>query len=239
MKKVSVLFFAIFFSSLGWSQSMRTSPVMNGQDSIAELKTIKEKWGIDISELLQGTDSVECFLLDGKNKDSQGIAGYKTIKKGPLLSQGQIMALIDVINDTSSYWDDSFAKSCYFEPNIAYKFNSKNKHALLVGSLSCDIWDLGKVGSWQREDLDKAHDQMQNLAKTLFTEIELEGTNNDVGDVEGRSEPTIIHTIKKGETLSQIAKKYKVNLEKIASWNNISNPDLLVVGKKITIKSEQ
>lgn len=46
---------------------------------------------------------------------------------------------------------------------------------------------------------------------------------------------TVIHTVKSGETLSGIAKKYNTTYQKIAKDNNISNPDLIFEGQKLKI----
>ncbi len=46
-----------------------------------------------------------------------------------------------------------------------------------------------------------------------------------------------IHIVRKNETLSAIAQKYGVSANAIQSYNGISNPNLLFVGKKIKIPS--
>lgn len=47
---------------------------------------------------------------------------------------------------------------------------------------------------------------------------------------------SITYTIKKGDTLSAIAKKYNTSVEKLAKDNNIKNPNLIRVGQKLVIK---
>ncbi len=44
-----------------------------------------------------------------------------------------------------------------------------------------------------------------------------------------------VYTIKKGDTLSGIAKKYDTTYQKLAQYNGIANPNLLRVGQKIKI----
>ena len=48
-------------------------------------------------------------------------------------------------------------------------------------------------------------------------------------------DPTIVHTVKKGETLSIIAKKYSLDLEKLNQLNSISNIETIEIGKEIII----
>ena len=43
------------------------------------------------------------------------------------------------------------------------------------------------------------------------------------------------YTIKKGDTLSKIAKMYSTTVEKLCRWNNISNPNYIVAGKRIRV----
>ena len=45
----------------------------------------------------------------------------------------------------------------------------------------------------------------------------------------------IIYNVVKGDTLSGIAKKYGTTYQKLAEYNNISNPNLIIIGQKIKI----
>lgn len=45
----------------------------------------------------------------------------------------------------------------------------------------------------------------------------------------------IVYIVKSGDTLSEIATKYGTTYQKLAAYNNISNPNLIVVGQKILI----
>lgn len=45
----------------------------------------------------------------------------------------------------------------------------------------------------------------------------------------------VVYTVKKGDTLSAIAKKYNTTYQKIAKDNNIKNPNLIYVGQKLVI----
>lgn len=46
----------------------------------------------------------------------------------------------------------------------------------------------------------------------------------------------IVHIVKKGETLSGIAKKYSVTVDYLVKKNHIGNPNLIYVNQKIVIK---
>ncbi|WP_299157184.1 LysM peptidoglycan-binding domain-containing protein [uncultured Tenacibaculum sp.] len=48
-------------------------------------------------------------------------------------------------------------------------------------------------------------------------------------------DPTIVHIVKEGETLSIIAKKYSLDLVKLNQLNSISNIETIEIGKEIII----
>lgn len=45
-----------------------------------------------------------------------------------------------------------------------------------------------------------------------------------------------IYTVKRGDTLTAIAKKYKTTIKKLVELNNIKNPNLIITGQKLKIK---
>lgn len=63
------------------------------------------------------------------------------------------------------------------------------------------------------------------------------GWVNDDCIVNTSTETTeVYYTVKKGDTLSKIAKTYKTTVKKLASLNNIENVDLILVGQKLRVK---
>ena len=44
------------------------------------------------------------------------------------------------------------------------------------------------------------------------------------------------YVVQNGDTLAAIAKKYNVTVEQLVKWNNIQNPDVLLVGQQLVIK---
>ena len=50
-------------------------------------------------------------------------------------------------------------------------------------------------------------------------------------------EPThITHTVKKGDTLGGIAKKYGTTVKKLCKLNGLTEKSILKIGQKITVK---
>lgn len=60
-------------------------------------------------------------------------------------------------------------------------------------------------------------------------------TNSTVNGSESRQMNEIIYTVKRGNTLSQIARMYNVTVESLVSLNGITNPNLIYPGEKIRI----
>lgn len=46
----------------------------------------------------------------------------------------------------------------------------------------------------------------------------------------------VYYTVKKGDTLTKIAKKYKTTVKQLCAWNNIKNPNVIRVGQKLRVK---
>lgn len=44
------------------------------------------------------------------------------------------------------------------------------------------------------------------------------------------------YIVKKGDTLTSIAKKYKTTINQLVKWNNIKNPNVIEVGQKLRVK---
>jgi len=61
----------------------------------------------------------------------------------------------------------------------------------------------------------------------------------NITEVASGPENLSTHTIKKGETVASLARRYKVPAEKILAWNNLPAKHVLKVGQQLAITSEQ
>ena len=64
---------------------------------------------------------------------------------------------------------------------------------------------------------------------------ELEENNTTPVVTPPQNSSTVAYTVKKGDTLSEIAKRYGTTVNEIASLNNISNPNIIYVGQYLVI----
>ncbi len=51
----------------------------------------------------------------------------------------------------------------------------------------------------------------------------------------GAASRYIVYTVVKGDTLGKIAGIYGVTVNELAAWNNIANPNLILIGQKLKI----
>ena len=51
----------------------------------------------------------------------------------------------------------------------------------------------------------------------------------------GASQGYIVYVVQKGDTLTKIAGRYGVTVAQLVQWNNIANPNLILVGQKLRI----
>ena len=58
----------------------------------------------------------------------------------------------------------------------------------------------------------------------------------DITPPEYKEDTKQYYVIKKGDTLTKIAKKYKTSVGQLVTWNNIKNPNVISVGQKIRVK---
>jgi murein DD-endopeptidase MepM/ murein hydrolase activator NlpD len=52
----------------------------------------------------------------------------------------------------------------------------------------------------------------------------------------GKKAEVVYYTVKKGDTLSKIARQYGTTVNQLASWNSIANVNLIHIGQKLRVK---
>lgn len=103
--------------------------------------------------------------------------------------------------------------------------------------------DNGKWGNWigfQYTDTGAVNGIQGYVDRNRFTnQILLENTSEiPEGNMPPEEEINILYTVKRGDTLSQIARSYGVTVNEIASQNGIQNPNLIYVGQTLTIPTQ-
>lgn len=84
---------------------------------------------------------------------------------------------------------------------------------------------------------DWMYSRMSDLANKVT--VKLGGTTTVTTPTTPSTGSDTVYTVKSGDTLSAIAAKYGTTYQKLASYNGISNPNIIHVGQKIKIPSGQ
>ncbi len=72
--------------------------------------------------------------------------------------------------------------------------------------------------------------------KGINTDCDLDEFTTDIYIKKNETTGAITHTVKKGDTLSTIAQKYKTTVANIVKLNNIKDPNLIKIGQVLKIK---
>lgn len=91
----------------------------------------------------------------------------------------------------------------------------------------------GGYNGFKKSDGDKNKDNSEDNKKTEPKKTEPKNDND--GKKNNDSKKTVYYTVKKGDTLTAIAAKYKTTVAKLVKANNIKNPDLIYAGQKLKI----
>lgn len=147
--------------------------------------------------------------------------------------QGRISGIKDYV-DRDIYKEEIFLddNSVIKEPGVEDKDKSKTVHyRIKKGDTISHIARRHKVSPTKIIKDNNLHnpnlifpDQVLNITIDFRFSTTSKGSND-------------IYTVKRGDTLTRIARIYNVTISNLVTWNNIKNPNLIYPGEKITIKS--
>lgn len=114
--------------------------------------------------------------------------------------------------------------------NIMYNDITNSKNIIVTDKLK-SIEEIAQEvisGSWGNGE--------ERKNKLISSGYDYEKVQNKVNELlKSTSNSFVNYTVKKGDTLSGIASKYNKTLEELANYNNISNPNKIIVGQVIKI----
>ncbi len=99
------------------------------------------------------------------------------------------------------------------------------------------LWTISRQFQLSIQEVAEANgiDQEQILHPGLLIKIPQKQLNPSTQDLDT---PAIIHTVKQGENLWEIAQQYRLSLDFISSVNDLRRPDSLYIGQEIKIPIE-
>lgn len=103
----------------------------------------------------------------------------------------------------------------------------------------CNRYDINKTTLLKVNNLRSqkliAGQRLRIPYQTVRYQLLPEGSNKTVANQDN----LVLHRIKKGETISQIAHKYKVPVELIMSWNDLPNTHKIQIGHQLSLYLDQ
>lgn len=98
-----------------------------------------------------------------------------------------------------------------------------------------DRYNFAKEGSNKGED---RYSELRRAAGKVMTEDEGDTTGQAFRLYMGKEKELVGRAVKKGDSLSKIAKEEGVDLQDLITYNNISNPNKIRVGQRIRIPTD-
>jgi len=107
----------------------------------------------------------------------------------------------------------------------------------------CTKYDITQITLLKANNLHKAKLVPGNILRipyqttqyAMLSEKELK----HLADSAKKPEDVILHKVKQGETISQIATRYNTSAKEIARWNNLKNQQQLKVGQQLTLYADE
>ena len=92
---------------------------------------------------------------------------------------------------------------------------------------------LARMNGMQPGDTLRAGQKLRLTTTPANTRTKLATSSSASSDAADRP---VTHTVRKGDTLSAIARLYQVTVNQIASWNGLTARSLIKPGQKLTIR---
>lgn len=113
----------------------------------------------------------------------------------------------------------------------------KNTNAIIKPTNAKTVDELANevlAGKWGNQDDKPSREERLTAAGYNYSEVQAKV--NELLKLKKPASSVVYYTVKKGDTLSAIAKKYGTTVNQIVSWNGIKNPNLIYSGQKLRVK---
>ena len=133
-------------------------------------------------------------------------------------------------------WIAEYSDKCKYDGDYGiWQYSSKGKISGVSGNVDCDYCYIDYPSA-----IKKAGKNGFKKSDTTVKATTKPVTKPNVAKPKQKTKVTtkkeIVYTVKKGDTLSAIAKKYKTTVKKLVKDNNIKNANLIYPNQKIKIK---
>jgi GH25 family lysozyme M1 (1,4-beta-N-acetylmuramidase) len=133
---------------------------------------------------------------------------------------------------------------------IGWQYSSRGKVSGIVGNVDMNVW-YSEIIPQTKEETVVVEKTVEQLAREVLDEIwgngedrknRLQKAGYDYSKVQKcvnsiiKSRKVKNYTVKRGDTLSLIAKQYETSVWALVKLNNIANPNIIYVGQKIRVR---
>lgn len=133
-------------------------------------------------------------------------------------------------------WIAEYDDKCNYNGDYGiWQYSSKGKVAGVSGNVDCDYCYIDYPSAIKKAGKNgfKKSDTTVKATTKPATKSTVKPT---VAKPKPKAKKEVVYVVKKGDTLSAIAKKYKTTVKKLVKDNNIKNANLIYTGQKIKIK---
>lgn len=127
------------------------------------------------------------------------------------------------LNEISEIPNNTGNNQLFNTESIEYVVQSGDTLSGIASRYGTTVQELVDINNIQNPDLIYPGEKLRIL------------TNSTIQGNEERATGSIIYTVKRGNTLSQIARAYRVSVEHIVELNDIEDPNLIYPGEKLRI----
>ncbi|WP_414858288.1 N-acetylmuramoyl-L-alanine amidase [Pseudoalteromonas sp. H105] len=180
--------------------------------------------------------------LEDKEKHSELLGGAAGVIKNTASEKYLAQALLDMSMDHSMKTGFSVAEEVMYELKKVAKMHKKRPQAASFGVLkSPDIPSIlvetGFISNPREERLLKTADYQERLAKAIFTSLKnyyLKNPPDDSLFASLKSQQPTTHKVRSGESLSLLASRYGVSVNKLKRVNKLKS-NTLFIGQELNI----